>query len=140
MFLQNSAFCDMCLQIFYLQISSESVTLYMALVRSAYSMVISLGVNQSSLIKFTFLFPEFIQKLHTAYQAIQGGTYRPGQVVVVPSLSRPQHKQQTSQYAMQEGVTASSVDGVDVHIFLEAVSLIIHSSTSVFRYEYVSYL
>ena len=80
-----------------------------------------------------FHLTEFIQKLHNAYQLMLAGTYRPGQVVIVPSHSRPQPKQQPSHNAVQDG-SSGSTDGVDVQVFFEAISLIIYSSTSVIRY------
>ena len=88
----------------------------------------------------SIIFTEFIEKLHSTYQALLSGTYRPGQIVVaVPTLSRPaQHKSQLPPYATHDGAQANSVNGVDVHSFLEAVLQIIHTSNSTFRYSLLS--
>ena len=93
-----------------------------------------------SLCRFlSYFFTEFIEKLHSTYQALLSGTYRPGQIVVaVPTLSRPaQPKSQPPPNATHEASQANSGDGVDVHSFLEAVLQIIHTSNGVFRYMYV---
>jgi len=81
-----------------------------------------------------FFYEEFIEKLHSTYQALLSGTYRPGQIVVaVPTLSRPaQPKSQPPPNATHEASQANSGDGVDVHSFLEAVLQIIHTSNGVF--------
>jgi len=81
-----------------------------------------------------FFYEEFIEKLHSTYQALLSSTYRPGQIVVaVPTLSRPaQPKSQPPPNATHEASQANSGDGVDVHSFLEAVLQIIHTSNGVF--------
>lgn len=83
-----------------------------------------------------FFYEEFIEKLHSTYQALLSGTYRPGQIVVaVPTLSGPpQHKSQipvASSTTQDEGLS-NSIDGVDVRSFLEAVLQILHTSNNAF--------
>ncbi|XP_022800867.1 UPF0705 protein C11orf49 homolog [Stylophora pistillata] len=81
-----------------------------------------------------FFYEEFIEKLQSTYQALISGTYRPGQIVIVPTLSRPiQHKmQQQPAHTAPDAVQVSSGDGVEVHSFLEAILQIIHSSNGSF--------
>lgn len=87
----------------------------------------------------TNLFAEFIDKLHSTYQALVSGTYRPGQIVVaLPTLTRPtQHKPAPpSPLAAPDAAQANPGDGVEVHSFLEAILQIIHASGESFRYPY----
>lgn len=90
-----------------------------------------------------FFYEEFIEKLQSTYQALISGTYRPGQIVIVPTLSRPiQHKtQQQPAHTAPDAVQVSSGDGVEVHSFLEAILQIIHSSNGSFRHSktYLNY-
>ena len=80
-------------------------------------------------------FTEFIEKLHSTYQALISGTYRPGQIVIVPTLSRPtQHKTQQPAHTATDAAQVSPEDGVEVHSFLEAILQIIHTSNGSFRY------
>lgn len=82
-----------------------------------------------------FFFTEFIEKLHSTYQALISGTYRPGQIVIVPTLSRPtQHKTQQPAHTAPDAAQVSPEDGVEVHSFLEAILQIIHTSNGSFRY------
>lgn len=83
-----------------------------------------------------FFYEEFIEKLHSTYQALLSGTYGPGQIVVaVPTLSGPpQHKSQipaASNTTHDEGL-GNSMDGVDARSFLEAVLQILHTSNNAF--------
>ncbi|KAL9955191.1 hypothetical protein ACROYT_G036478 [Oculina patagonica] len=76
-------------------------------------------------------YEEFIEKLHSTYQALVSGTYRPGQIVVaLPTLTRPtQHKSAPPPpNAAPDTAQANSGDGVEVHSFLEAILQIIHTS------------
>lgn len=85
---------------------------------------------------FRNLFAEFIDKLHSTYQALVSGTYRPGQIVVaLPTLTRPtQHKSAPlPPQAAADAAQANSGDGVEVHSFLEAILQIIHASGGSFR-------
>ncbi|XP_032240720.2 centriolar satellite-associated tubulin polyglutamylase complex regulator 1 [Nematostella vectensis] len=75
-----------------------------------------------------FYYEEFIEKLQAAYQAIQSGSYRPGQVVVVPTLSRPRQAPAPT----GEGAGTNGMDCVDVHTFLEATLQIAHTSSHLF--------
>ena len=80
----------------------------------------------------TFLFfTEFIEKLQSTYQALVSGTYRPGQIVIVPTLSRPT---QQPTHAVPDAAQVNSGDGVEVHSFLEAILQISHTSNGSFRY------
>ena len=77
---------------------------------------------------------EFLDKLHHSYQVLICGVYRPGQVVVVPTLSSPQTKsQQTAQSGQDSQSKVGPVDDVDVHAFLEVALQIVHSSMGSFR-------
>ena len=81
-------------------------------------------------------FSEFIDKLHSTYQALVSGTYRPGQIIVaLPTLSRPtQHKSTPlPPQAVSDAAQANSGDGVEVHSFLEAILQILHASGGSFR-------
>lgn len=76
-------------------------------------------------------YEEFIDKLHSTYQALVSGTYRPGQIIVaLPTLTRPtQHKPTPlPPQAASDAAEANLGDGVEVHSFLEAVLQIIHAS------------
>ena len=85
--------------------------------------------------KIIVFFTEFIEKLHSTYQALISGTYRPGQIVIVPTLSRPtQHKTQQPAHTAPDAAQVSPEDGVEVHSFLEAILQIIHTSNGSFRY------
>ena len=77
-------------------------------------------------IMFFCTLTEFIEELHKAQQMIQTGTYRPGQVVVVPTLDRPQHQQQQSVQA-KNNTQSNQTDGVDVHMFMDAALQILHT-------------
>ena len=97
---------------------------------SANTFIIMLNLN---------LFAEFIDKLHSTYQALISGTYRPGQIVVaLPTSTRPtQHKSALPPpQATPDTTQANSGDGVEVHSFLEAILQIIHASGDSFRYLY----
>jgi len=76
-------------------------------------------------------YEEFIEKLHSTYQALISGTYRPGQIIVaLPTPTRPtQHKSTPlPPQAAADAAQAYCGDGVEVHSFLEAILQIIHSS------------
>ena len=80
---------------------------------------------------------EFLDKLQHAYQGVLSGTHRPGQVVVVPSLSTPQTRTQARTQQVSSDAppqAAASVEDVDVHSFLEIALHIVHSSQAMFRY------
>lgn len=87
------------------------------------------------------MFAEFIDKLHSTYQALVSGTYRPGQIIVaLPTLTRPtQHKPTPlPPQAASDAAEANPGDGVEVHSFLEAVLQIIHASGGSFRCFFVA--
>ena len=96
-----------------------------------------LTLNSNDAFYNTNLFAEFIEKLHSTYQALISGTYRPGQIIVaLPTPTRPtQHKSvPLPPQAAADAAQAYSGDGVEVHLFLEAILQIIHSSGGSFRY------
>lgn len=85
---------------------------------------------------FRNLFAEFIDKLHSTYQTLVSGTYRPGQIIVaLPTLTRPtQHKSApVPPQTVADAAQANCGDGVEVHSFLEAILQIIHTSGGSFR-------
>lgn len=82
------------------------------------------------------MFAEFIDKLHSTYQALVSGTYRPGQIIVaLPTLTRPTQHKSTAlpPQAAADTAQANSGDGVEVHSFLDAILQIIHASGGSFR-------
>ncbi|XP_031550009.1 UPF0705 protein C11orf49 homolog [Actinia tenebrosa] len=79
-----------------------------------------------------FYYEEFFEELHKAYQMIQAGNHRPGQVVVVPTLDRPQLKEQQSTQA-KDNPQSNLTDGVDVHTFMDAALQILHTHEHIFK-------